>query len=68
MRSARCLRARWLQCALVRGPARRPAGWAGWTEVIAGADGTRLVSCNVFGRFVVVEQRREAATQLRVID
>src|SRR5204863_441798 len=53
---------------LVRGPARRPAGWAGWTEVIAGADGTRLVSCNVFGRFVVVEQRREAATQLRVID
>jgi oligopeptidase B len=53
---------------LVKGPARRPAGWAGWTEVIPGADGTRLVSCNVFGRFVVVEQRREAATQLRVID
>jgi oligopeptidase B len=59
---------------LVRGPARRPAGSAGragragWAEVIAGADDTRLVYCNVFGRFVVVEQRREAATQLRVID
>jgi oligopeptidase B len=36
--------------------------------VIAGDSGTRLVSCHVFGRFVVVEQRREAATQLRVID
>src|SRR2546421_6771346 len=51
---------------LVRGPARRPAGWAGWTEVIAGADGTRLVSCNVFGRFVVGEQRREAGRPRRV--
>jgi oligopeptidase B len=36
--------------------------------VIASASGTRLVSCDVFGRFVVVEQRRDAATQLRVID
>jgi oligopeptidase B len=53
---------------LVRGPPAGPAGGDGWTEVIAGTDGTRLVSCDVFGRFVVVEQRRDAATQLRVID
>ena len=45
-----------------------PGGEDGWHEVIAGASGTRLVSCDVFGRFVVVEQRRDAATQLRVID
>ena len=50
---------------LVRGPA---AGRGRWAEVIAGAAGTRLVSCDVFGRYLVVEQRREAATQLRVID
>jgi oligopeptidase B len=53
---------------LVRGPAAGLAGGSGWTEVIAGADGTRLVSCDVFGRFLVVEQRRDAAAQLRVID
>jgi oligopeptidase B len=53
---------------LVRRPAGHPAGREGWTEVIAGADGTRLVSCDVFGRFLVVEQRRDAATQLRVIN
>jgi oligopeptidase B len=56
---------------LVRGPAPgpgRPAGADGWHEVIAGAAGTRLVSCHVFGRFLVVEQRRDAASQLRVID
>src|SRR5262249_59026487 len=52
----------------VPGPGRRTAGEDGWHEVIAGASGTRLVSCDVFGRFVVVEQRRDAATQLRVID
>src|SRR5215813_8730873 len=52
----------------VPGPGRRPAGEDGWHEVIAGATGTRLVSCDVFGRFLVVEQRRDAATQLRVID
>jgi len=45
-----------------------PAGADGWHEVIAGATGTRLVSCDVFGRFLVVGQRRDAATQLRVID
>ena len=53
---------------LVRAPAPGPARPAAWQEVIAGATGTRLVSCDVFGRFVVVEQRRDAATQLRVID
>jgi oligopeptidase B len=51
----------------VPGPGR-PAGEDGWHEVIASASGTRLVSCDVFGRFVVVEQRQDAATQLRVID
>ena len=29
---------------------------------------TRLVSCDVFGRYLVVEQRHGAATQLRVLD
>jgi oligopeptidase B len=53
---------------LVRGPVTPAAGPGGWTEVIAGSGGTRLVSCDVFGRFLVVEQRRDAATQLRVID
>jgi oligopeptidase B len=52
---------------LVRGPVA-PGPARDWTEVIAGSDGTRLVSCDVFGRYLVVEQRRDAATQLRVID
>jgi oligopeptidase B len=56
---------------LVRGPVPGPGHREepdGWHEVIAGAAGTRLVSCHAFGRFLVVEQRRDAATQLRVID
>jgi oligopeptidase B len=53
---------------LVRGPVTHPAGRGGWAEVIVGTGDTRLVSCDVFGRFLVVEQRRAAATQLRVID
>ena len=55
---------------LVRCPAPGPgtAGRDAWHEVIAGEAGTRLVSCSVFGRFLVVEQRRDAAAQLRVID
>ena len=51
--------------------ARVPAsarGHAAWTEVIAGAPDTRLVSCAVFGRYLVVEQRRGGAAQLRVVD
>ena len=56
---------------LVRGPVPqpgRPADPAAGEEVIGGTAGTRLVACDVFGRFLVVEQRRDAATQLRVID
>ena len=51
---------------LVRAPALAP-GRAAWTEVIAGSPDTRLVSCNVFGPYLVVEQRHAAATQLRVL-
>jgi oligopeptidase B len=51
---------------LVRAPAQAP-GLAGWTEVIAGSPDTRLVSCNVFGPYLVVEQRHGAATQLRIL-
>jgi oligopeptidase B len=52
---------------LVRAPATAP-GRAGWTDVIGPAEDTRLVRCDVFGRYLVVEQRRGAATQLRVVD
>ena len=38
---------------------RAPVGArAGWTEVIGPAEDTRLVRCDVFGRYLVVEQRR----------
>jgi oligopeptidase B len=50
---------------LLHGPA---AGPGPWTELIAGTDDTRLVSCDVFGHHLVVTQRSGAATQLRVID
>jgi oligopeptidase B len=52
---------------LVRAPAAAP-GEANWTEVIAGAPDTRLVRCDVFGPYLVVEQRRGAAAQLRIVD
>jgi oligopeptidase B len=39
-----------------------------WREVIAGSPDTRLVSCDVFGRYLVVEQRHAACTQLRIVD
>ena len=52
---------------LVRAPVTRP-GAAAWTEVIGPAADTRLVRCDVFGRYLVVEQRRGAQTQLRVVD
>ncbi|MGH3069954.1 MAG: prolyl oligopeptidase family serine peptidase, partial [Streptosporangiaceae bacterium] len=52
---------------LVRVPVTAP-GQAGWTEVIGPAGDTRLVRCEVFGRYLVVEQRHAAATQLRVVD
>jgi oligopeptidase B len=51
---------------LVRVPARAP-GRANWTEVVAGSPDTRLVSCDVFGPYLVVEQRHAAAPQLRVL-
>jgi oligopeptidase B len=57
---------------LVRGPVTAPgrAPWSElrWTEVIGAAGDTRLVRCDVFGPYLVVEQRRGAATQLRVLD
>ena len=52
---------------LVAMPARA-AGREQWTEVIAPDPATRLVRCHAFAGYLVVEQRREAATQLRVID
>jgi len=52
---------------LVRAPATTP-GAAAWSEVIGPAEDTRLVRCDVFGRYLVVEQRHGAATQLRVMD
>src|SRR5215831_5108584 len=52
---------------LVRAPAR-VLGSAAWTEVIAGSPDTRLVSAGVFGRYLVVEQRYGAATQVRILD
>ena len=52
---------------LVQAPATGPAR-AAWTEVIGPAGDTRLVRCDVFGRYLVVEQRHAAATQLRVVD
>jgi len=51
---------------LIRAPARAP-GRGSWIEVIAGSADTRLVSCHVFGPYLVVEQRHEAAAQLRVL-
>jgi oligopeptidase B len=53
---------------LVAMPAGAVPGRDRWTEVIAGDPATRLVRCDVFGDYLVVEQRRDAATQLRVID
>jgi oligopeptidase B len=52
---------------LVAAPADAP-GRAKWRQVIAGSSHTRLVSCDVFGRYLVVEQRHAAATQLRIMD
>ena len=52
---------------LVRAPVGA-RGRAHWTEVIAGAADTRLAGCDVFGHYLVVTQRRGAATQLRAVD
>ena len=45
---------------LVAAPADAP-GRAQWRQVIAGSPHTRLVSCHVFGRYLVLEQRHAAA-------
>jgi oligopeptidase B len=52
---------------LVAAPADAP-GRARWSEIIAGSPDTRLVSVDVFGRYLVVQQRHAAATQLRIVD
>ena len=52
---------------LVRAPADAP-GRDRWSEVIAGSPDTRLVSCDVFGRYLVVQQRHAAATRLLIVD
>jgi len=52
---------------LVAAPGDAP-GRARWSEVIAGSPDTRLVSCDVFGRYLVIQQRHAAATQLRIMD
>ena len=56
---------------LVTAPA--PASTTGpgadrWRSVLAGSPDTRLVSVDVFGRYLVVQQRHAAATQLRIVD
>src|ERR1700733_13364993 len=52
---------------LVAAPADEP-GRARWREVIARSPDTRLVCVDVFGRYLVVQQRHAAATQLRIVD
>jgi oligopeptidase B len=52
---------------LVAAPAEAP-GADRWRPVLAGSPDTRLVSVDVFGRYLVVEQRQAAATQLRIVD
>jgi oligopeptidase B len=52
---------------LVAAPADAP-GADRWRSVLAGSPDTRLVSVDVFGRYLVVEQRHAAATQLLIVD
>ena len=52
---------------LVAAPAEAP-GADRWRLVLAGSPDTRLVSVDVFGRYLVVEQRHAAATQLLIVD
>jgi oligopeptidase B len=52
---------------LVRAPVTAP-GADGWSEVIGESADTRLVTCDVFSRYLVLTERREAATQLRILD
>jgi oligopeptidase B len=52
---------------LVKAPVAAP-GADGWSEVVPESADTRLVSCDVFSRYLVLTERRGAATQLRVLD
>jgi oligopeptidase B len=52
---------------LVTAPADAP-GADRWRSVLAGSPDTRLDSVDVFGRYLVVQQRHAAATQLRIVD
>jgi oligopeptidase B len=52
---------------LVTAPVAAP-GADGWREVVPESDDTRLVACDVFGRYLVLTERRGAATRLRNID
>lgn len=49
------------------GPVTAP-GADGWREVVGESADTRLVSCDVFARYLVLTERRGAATQLRILD
>jgi oligopeptidase B len=52
---------------LVTAPVRAP-GADGWREVAGESADTRLVACDAFARYLVLTERRGAATQLRVLD
>ncbi len=51
---------------LVKAPVTAP-GADGWTEVVPPSADTRLVACDAFDRYLVLTERRGAATQLRVL-
>jgi oligopeptidase B len=52
---------------LVKAPVRAPGADA-WREVAGESADTRLVACDAFARYLVLTERRGAATQLRVLD
>jgi len=52
---------------LVKAPVIAP-GADGWREVAGESADTRLVACDAFARYLVLTERRGAATQLRVLD
>jgi protease II len=43
-------------------------GADGWREVVGESADTRLVACDAFARYLVLTERRGAATQLQVLD
>ena len=52
---------------LVKAPVTAP-GADGWSEVVPESADTRLVACDAFSRYLVLTERRGAATQLRILD